>query len=117
MLSPLFQPRYSTVLNEKSINLLPFFFTCAAANQFSTTTTNTEICEFQLQCIEFNVPRTNLSIKQPRGKNHERYRTKPDQLYPRTFALRPNRVFFVLAIFNRVIGEKMLALLLRTSVT
>ena len=27
------------------------------------------ICEFQLHCIEFNVPRTNFSIKQPRGEN------------------------------------------------
>ena len=29
MLSPFFQPRYSTVLDEKSNNLLPFFFRCA----------------------------------------------------------------------------------------
>ena len=117
MLSPFFQTLYSTVLNENSINLLPFFFTCAAANQYSATTTRSEICEFQLHCIEFNVPRSNFSIKQPRGKKHERYRTGPDQLYPRAFALRPNRVLFVLAIFNRVIGEKMLALRLRTSAT
>ena len=75
------------------------------------------ICEFQLNCIELNVPRTNFSIKQPRGKNHEHYGTGPDQLYPRAFALRPNRVLLVLAIFKRVTGEKMLALRLRTSVT
>ena len=43
------------------------------------------------------------------------YRTGPDQLDPRAFSLRPNRVLFVLAIFKRVIGEKMLALRLRTS--
>ena len=65
----------------------------------------------------FNVPDTNFSIKQLRGKNHERYRTGPDQLYPEAFSLRLNRVLFVLAIFNRVIDEKMLALQLRTSAT
>ena len=45
--------------------------------------------------------------------------TEPDQLqlYPRAFSLRPNRVLFVLAIFKRVIDEKMLALQLRTSAT
>ena len=68
MLSPFFQPLYCTVLNEKSINLLSFFFTCAAVNHYSSTTTKSEICEFELHCIEFNVPRTNFSIKQPRGK-------------------------------------------------
>ena len=75
------------------------------------------MCEFQLYCIEFNVPRTNFSVKQLRGENHERYRTGPDQPYPRAFPLRPNQVLFVLAVFKRVIGEKMLALRLRTSAT
>ena len=65
----------------------------------------------------FNVPGTNFNKKQLRGKNHERYRTGPDQLYPRAFALRPNRALFVLAIFKSAIGEKMLALRLRTSAT
>ena len=73
--------------------------------------------EFQLHYIEFNMPGTNFSIKQPRGKNQERYRTGPDQLYPRAFSLRPNRVLFVLAISKRAIDEKMLALRLRTSAT
>ena len=45
------------------------------------------------------------------------YRTGLDQLYPRAFSLRPNRVFFVFAIFKGLIGEKMLALRLRTSAT
>ena len=116
MLSPFFQPRYSTVLNEKS-NLLPTCSRCAAVNHYSAIATKMGICEFQLHCIEFNVPRTNFSIKQPGGKNPERYRTGPDQLYPRAFALRPNRVLFVLAIFKRAMDEKMLALRLRTSAT
>ena len=71
----------------------------------------------QLHCIEFNVLRTNSSIKHPRGKNCELYRIGPDQLYSRAFALRPNRVLVVLAIFKRVIGGKMIALRLRTSAT
>ena len=45
------------------------------------------------------------------------YRTKPDQLYPRAFSLRPNRVLFVFAVFKGLKGEKMLALRLRTSAT
>ena len=81
MLSPFFQP-HSTVLNEKSINLLLFFLRCAVFNHYSATTTKFGICEFQLHCIEFELPRNNFNIKQPRGKNHERYRTGPDQLYP-----------------------------------
>ena len=55
--------------NEKSINLLPFFLRCAAFNHYSATTTKNRICDFQLRCIEFTVPRTNFSIKQPRGEN------------------------------------------------
>ena len=69
ILSPSFQPCYRTVLNKKSINLLPFFFRCAAVNHYSAAATKMGICEFQLHCIEFNVPRTNFSIKQLRGKN------------------------------------------------
>ena len=121
MLSPFFQPCYSIVLNKKSNSLLPFFFRRAAFNYYSATATKWEfarlLCcstvqekgEFQLRCIEFNVPRTNSSIKH--------YGTGPDQLCPRAFALRPNRVLLVLAIFKRVIDEKMLALRLRTSAT
>ena len=37
MLSSFFQPRYSTVLNEKSNNLLPTFSICAAVNYYSVT--------------------------------------------------------------------------------
>ena len=61
MLSPFFQPRYSTVRNEKSNNLLPTFSICVAVNYYSVTVPQTR--EFQLHCIEFNVPRTNFSIK------------------------------------------------------
>ena len=35
MLNSFFQPRYSTVLNEKSNNLLPTFSRCAAINYYS----------------------------------------------------------------------------------
>ena len=37
MLSPFFQPRYSTVLDEKSKNLLPTFSRCAAINYYRVT--------------------------------------------------------------------------------
>ena len=116
MLSPFFQPCYSTVLNEKYNNLLPTFSRCAAVNHYSATATKIGICEFQLHRIEFNVPRTNFSTKQLRVRTRC-YRTKPVQPYPRAFSLRPNQVLFVFAIFKRVIGEKMLALRLRTSTT
>ena len=115
MLSTFFQPRYSTVLNEKSPRL-PTCSRCAPVNHYSAIAKKMGICEFQLHCIELNVPRTNFSTKQPRGKNGL-LRTGPDQLYPRAFSLRPNRVLFVLAIFKRVIDEKMLALRLSTSAT
>ena len=71
----------------------------------------------QFHCIEFNAPRTSFSIKQLRGENRESYRTGPDQLFPRAFALRPSRALLVLAIFKRLIDEKMFALRLRTSAT
>ena len=122
MLSPFFQPRYSAVLNEKSNSLLPRY-TLLEKKEFarrlcySTVQEKREFFCSQLHYIEFNVPRTNFSIKQPRGENHEPYRTGPDQLYPRAFALRPNRVLFALAIFKKVIREKMLVLRLRTSAT
>ena len=103
MLSLFFQPRYITVINEKSFNLRLFFFRCAAFNHCSATATKFGICEFQLHCIEFNALRTNFIIKQPRGINHELYRTGPDQPYPRAFALRPNRALFVLACSFQVI--------------
>ena len=45
------------------------------------------------------------------------YRTKPNQLYPRAFWLRPNGVLLVFTVFKGLIGEKMLALRLRTSAT
>ena len=87
MLSPFFQPRYSTELNEKSNNLLPTFSRCAAVNYYtlysvremgitrilcySTLPQKREFASFccaQLYCIEFNLPGTNFSIKQLRGK-------------------------------------------------
>ena len=82
MLSQFFQPRYSTVLNEKSNSLLP---SCILLEKsefarllcYSTVQEKRDFFCAQLHCIEFNVPRTNFSLKQPRGKNHERYRTGP----------------------------------------
>ena len=128
MLSPFFQPCYTTVLDEKCNSPLSFFRR-ATFNYYSAIAARWEFArlqcystvqekrEFQLRCIEFNVPRTNYSIKQPRGKNHEHYGIGPDQLYPRAFGLRPNRVLLVLSIFKGLIDEKMLALRLRTSAT
>ena len=94
---------FQVVLYLRNRNLLD----CCVTVQYKK---NANFCCSQIHCIKFNVPRTNFSIKQPRGKNHEPYRTGADQLYPRAFALRPNRALFVLAILKRVTGEKMLAL-------
>ena len=68
MLSPFFQPRHLTVLNEK-------LKTCSQLSpdvqQSITTVLQPQKWEFaDFNCIEFNVPHTNFSIKQPRGKNH-----------------------------------------------
>ena len=65
----------------------------------------------QLLCIEFDAPRTNFNI------NSYEKEIAIATLYPRAFALRPNRALLVLAIFKRVIDEKMFALRLRTSST
>ena len=50
VLCPFFQLRYSTVLDEKSNDLLPFLFRCAALNYYCTTVTEMGICS-QLHCI------------------------------------------------------------------
>ena len=90
---------YSTVQENVNFNFIVLSFMCHAL------------------ISAFNLPGTNFSIKQSRGENCEPYRTGPDQLHPRAFALRPNRALLVLAIFKRVIDEKMFALRLRTSAT
>ena len=82
MLTPFFQPRYSTVFNEKSDNLLPTFSRCTAINYYTLYSvrkmgltrllyysTVSQERKFQLHCIEFNVPVTNISTKKLRGKN------------------------------------------------
>ena len=51
MLSPFFQPRYSTVINEKSNNLLPFFLRCVAFNYYSATTTKLESANFNFTVL------------------------------------------------------------------
>ena len=113
-LTPFFQPRYSTVLNEKYNNLPSTFSRYPAVNYYSVTVPQKrEFCEFQLHCIEFNVPGTNFSIKQPRGKKR--------------VATEPNKINSILNVFatteqgivclRQLIGEKMLVLRLRTSAT
>ena len=123
MLSPFSQPLYSAVLNEKSNSLLPSYtllenrnlLYCCITVQYKEK--NTGFFCSELRCIEFNVQCTNFSINSYEGQNCELYRTGPDQLYPRAFALRPNWVLLVLAIFKRVMDEKIFALRLRTSAT
>ena len=78
MLSPFFQPLYSTVLNEESTSLLPFSsdvqhpITAVLHLQiwefllYFCVTVQYTFCEFQLHCIELNVPSTNLSIQSAR---------------------------------------------------
>ena len=82
MLNPFFQPLYSTVLNEKSNNLLPTFSRRPGINYYTLYSTQemgiyycvtlrrkVRIRCSQLLCIEVNVPCTNFSIKQLRGNN------------------------------------------------
>ena len=89
MLGPFSQSLYSTVLDAKSNNLLPFLIRRASfkircyINRIITTVlvTKTGISytvvvqytffEFQLHCIEFNVPRTNISINSATGKKSQ----------------------------------------------
>ena len=128
MLSPFFQPRYSTKLNEKSNNLLPTFSRCAAINYYTLYSAREIETYYRVtvQCkknANFNFIILNLmyhALTSAQNSYMERtrcYRIKPDQFYPRAFSLRPNRVLFVFTIFKGVIGEKMLALRLRTSAT
>ena len=69
MLGPFSQSLYSTVLDEKSNNLLPSLFRRAAFNlghiNRITTVLQSQKWKFPipLYCIESNVPRTNINIK------------------------------------------------------
>ena len=109
-----FQPRHSTVLNEK----LKTCFQLSSDVQQSITTV---LQPQKWECANFIVLnlmyRALISAQNSYEERTGCYRTGPDQLYPRAFSLRPNRVLFVFAIFKRVIGEKMLVLRLRTSAT
>ena len=80
---------------------------------------NSRICEFAaLDVLVLNLMYQALTSAQNTYEEKTRcYRTGPDQLYPRAFSLRPNRVLFVFTVFKGLIGEKMLALRLRTSAT
>ena len=139
MLSPFFQYPYITVLYEKkSNNLLQTFSRCAAVNYYTLySVREMEIsrllccsivsqknvfcfcfCFFSLNFIVLNLMYNALTSAQNSYEERMRsYRTGPDQLYPRAFSLRSNRVLFVFAIFKGVIGEKILAPRLRTSAT
>ena len=78
MLSPFSQTLYSTVLDEKSNNLLPFFFRRTALNYYCATVTEMGICYTAVQekiefvfalnsiVFEFNVPRIISSINSTR---------------------------------------------------
>ena len=136
MLSPFFQYLYCTVLYEKKINnLLPTFSRCTAVNYYtlySVRGMGIDYCVI-IQChkknanlrffsalnfIVLNLMCHALTSAQNSYEERTRcYRTKPDQLYPRAFSLRLNRVLFVFAVFKGLIGEKMLALRLRISAT
>ena len=116
MLSPFSQTLYRTVLRIVSTSLLPFFFRHAASNYWVLQQqkrkfaillchSTVHIFAFQLHCLEFSVPRTKFNIKIAMVKIHKHSTGRPDQLYPRAFALRPNRAF-VLASFKMVVGEK-----------
>ena len=110
---------FQVVLCLRNRNLLDCYVTVQNKKNVNFSALNFIVLSLKCHALisAFNLPGTNFSIKQLRGENHEAYRTGPDQLYPRAFALRPNRVLFVLAILKRVMGEKMLALRLRTSAT
>ena len=81
MLSPFSQPHYSTVLNEKSNSLLPSctllenrnLLYCCIPVQYKKMRVS---CS-QLDCLEFDVPRTNFSINSYE-ENHELDRTGQD---------------------------------------
>ena len=78
LLSPFSQHSYSIVLDEKSNNLLPFFFRRTALNYYCATVTEMGICYTAVQekiefvfalnfiVFEFNVPRTISSINSAR---------------------------------------------------
>ena len=118
------------VLNEKSNNLLPNFSRCAAINYYTLYSVR-ELLDYcvTVQChknaifsalhfIVLNLMYHALTSALNSYEEKPRcYRTQPDQLYPRVFSLRPNRVLFVFTIFKEVIGKKILALRLRTSAT
>ena len=116
MLSLFFQPRHSTVLNAK---LKTCFQLSPDVQQSITTVLQPQKWEFaNSNFIVLNlIYHALISAQNSYEERTDCYRTGPDQLYPRAFSVWPNRVLLVFAIFKRVIGEKMLALRLRTSAT
>ena len=136
MLSPFFQYLYCTVFYEK--NPITCFQLSPNVQQSITTPCilfgKWELLDYcvTVQChknaslrfvsalnfIVLSLMYHALTSAQNSYKERTRcYRTKPDQLYPRAFSLRPNRVLLVFAIFQGLIGEKMLALRLRALAT
>ena len=59
MLSPFFEPGYSTVLNEKSNNLLPIFSRCAAVNHY-TLYSAWEVGITRLLCYSTVITKTQI---------------------------------------------------------
>ena len=116
-------PSHSTVPYSMKNLIACFHFSLDVQHLIWAISTELLLCyshkngNFLYRCIEFNVPRTNINIKLAMVKNHKHITGRPDQLYPRVFALRPNRALLVLVSFKRVIGERTLALRLRTSAT
>ena len=101
----------------ESTSLLPILFRHAAFNysvlqrqkrKFAILLCHSTVHIFaiQLHCLDFSVPRTKSNIKIAMVKIHKHSAGRPDQLYPRAFALRPNRALLVLASFKMVVGEK-----------
>ena len=105
-------------------NIITYFQLSPDVQQSITTVlqcsiTKTQICEIAaLDFIVLNlIYQAITSVHHSYEEKTRCYRTKPDQLYPRAFSLRPNWVLFVFTVFKGLIGEKMLALQLRTSAT
>ena len=94
MLSLFFQPRYSTILNEKSNNLLPIFSRRAAVNHYilysawekysARKTANFSALKFIVLNLLYH---GLISAQSSYGERTRCYRAKPVQPHPRAFSL------------------------------
>ena len=94
MLSLFFRPHYSTVLNEKSNNLLPIFSRRAAVNHYilysawGKYNARKNAIFSALKFIVLNLLYHGLILAQSSyGERTRCYRAKPVQPYPRAFSL------------------------------